>query len=67
MNSIIKLKPEANKNYTLSITDMQGNILYTTNAQSSKYLLSLPALSKGIYYLKISDGKNETVKQFLKE
>lgn len=58
---------DAKKKYVLSITDMQGNILYTTNAQSSKYLLSLPVLAKGIYYLKISDGKNETVKQFLKE
>ena len=56
-----------NKNYILSVFDLVGKVIFTSNFSKSDSLnINLSYLKKGIYFLQIRSGNKKTVQKFIK-
>ncbi|HNW97605.1 MAG TPA: M1 family aminopeptidase [Bacteroidales bacterium] len=55
------------RNKTFVITDITGRLIKTLNGNSDKQEINIEDLSKGIYFLKISNGNSFIIKKFVKE
>lgn len=53
--------------YQLEITDLTGKIILQQKATTKQTLINLPDAAKGIYLLKISDGKSLVTRKLVKE
>lgn len=50
------------------VTDVLGKVVYTSNTQEgNSIVIPVNELHKGVYFMKIEQGKNYTVKKFIKE
>lgn len=59
---------DASTNYSLQVSNRQGNILVkATVKQSSLYKLNVELLPKGVFYLKLVSGIHTTDLKFVKE
>lgn len=54
-------------NNTITLSDIEGNILRTVEANGSQISIDISALSSGAYFINISDGKNQVTKKFMIE
>ncbi|MFN8116599.1 MAG: T9SS type A sorting domain-containing protein [Bacteroidia bacterium] len=52
----------------ISVTDVLGKVVYKTEMQDgNSMIIPVNELSNGVYFVKIEQGKNYTVKKFIKE
>jgi len=64
---VITLENEAGENLDISLTDMQGRLVYNQNFTYTKHLnLNLHSVQPGIYLIKIKDGNRQMVKKVMK-
>ncbi|MFN3195635.1 MAG: T9SS type A sorting domain-containing protein [Chlorobiota bacterium] len=54
-------------NRTITISDIEGNILRTVEANDSQISIDISDLSSGAYFINISDGKTQVTKKFMIE
>lgn len=57
----------ADKKSLLSISDLQGNIIYTTELSSAKNTIQLGTLPAGMYAVQITNGKEKGIQKFIKQ
>jgi photosystem II stability/assembly factor-like uncharacterized protein len=58
---------DLNKNYSITISNIQGQQLFQQSLDNSKITLDISGISKGIYFLKINSADGFAVKKFVKE
>ena len=54
-------------NKTITLSDIEGNILRTVEANGSQKSIDISDLSSGAYFINISDGKSQVTKKFMIE
>ena len=64
----IKYNSDKNSNYSIQIIDILGNTIATKNTESvignNELKMNLPTISRGVYFLQISNGINFSSKKF---
>ena len=64
----IKYNSDKNSNYSMQIIDILGNTIAAKNTESvignNELMMDLPTISRGIYFLQISNGINFLSKKF---
>ena len=64
---IVEFKNKDGKEHTITIFDVPGQLIKSVTSNNHKEVISIPALSKGIYFLKVSsDGISVTKKILVK-
>jgi hypothetical protein len=58
---------DLNKNYSITISDIQGQQLFQQSLDNSNITLDISGLSRGIYFLKFNSVDGFAVKKFVKE
>jgi hypothetical protein len=62
-NGIVNIELNNGLNKNVTVTDINGKIVYSTNSASDKMNVNLSGYSQGFYFVKIdSDGKTEIIK-----
>ncbi|MEP7170508.1 MAG: T9SS type A sorting domain-containing protein, partial [Bacteroidota bacterium] len=61
--------PDGKEKISLTITDVQGNIVETDNYPSlqGEIKINIHNFSNGIYFVELNNGKEKAVKKFVKE
>jgi hypothetical protein len=63
----LHLELPKNLNKTITLSDIEGNILRTVEANGSQISIDISDLSCGAYFINISDGKSQVTKKFMIE
>ncbi|MFL5753747.1 MAG: PKD domain-containing protein [Bacteroidia bacterium] len=66
-SGILFIKSELNNATHASVKNNLGEIILQTLLQNKESVIDINGLPSGIYFLHLNDGKNQTVKKFIKE
>jgi autotransporter-associated beta strand protein len=66
-NNLIISHSNFSKPYRLSILNLSGQILYDETAKSAVHEINITSFDKGLYFIKLSEGKNVTISKFIKD
>ncbi len=64
---VVKLTNGFKKGSVITFTDVAGRLLRNLRVTGTEYVLPLSALSSGVYFIKINNGKKSITKKIIKQ